>query len=186
MVDDDRRRYDVKPIWIVRYPSSLTAGTTEQKTFTLAGVQRQSDEIATNAEKVQGIEKFNQGWKFKPEDLKITVGVFEQGEEFDKMRLLAKGKVMFDIECDLLRVSSVPVGSRPAEHATNHVPWLKGFEVFLGCIVQRRGRTVDIGEIPIMEFECEALEHVIKEVTAKHIELKEGDGSYPALVNLGI
>ena len=154
----DFLRWEVKPVWTVYFPSELAGGT--QSSFTIYGVDRGSLDIARNWDKIHSVEQFNQGFVAKPEDFTFTIAIKERGDAFEKFRRLAKGGVMFDVECDLLRdTSDQPYGSRPEEHTedASYEPWMKGFEKYKGCVVMREGQTIELATFPVREFECEFL-----------------------------
>ena len=100
---------------------------------------------------------------------------------------------MFDIEVDVLRVNDAIIGDLEAEYAgpiaeTDYTPWMKGFEKYIGCVVNREGQTIDIGAFPVREFEIIFLERHIKANSAFNDPqvLKEGNGTYPNLDDLGL
>jgi len=184
-------RWEVKPIWKISYPSTLIG--TPEETFTIFGVDRGGLDIVRNWEKIHSVEQFNQGFVAKPEDFTFTLASKERGEAFEKIRRLAIGGILFDVECDLLReVDDSIYGDRPEETVDagldGYVPWLDGFEKYKGCIVQREGQTVELATFPVREFECEFLRHVIKESVNFNTadELEEGDGTYPHLEDLSL
>lgn len=183
----DFLRWEVKPIWKIRYPSSLVGE--EEGSFTIFGVDRGSMDIVRNWEKIQSLEEFNQGYVAKPTDFTFTVAIKERGASFEKFRRLAKGGILFDVEVSVLRVNDQIYGDRPEEHTedTTYNPWLDGFEKYLGCIVQRTGETVELATFPIREFECEFLRHAIKDSREfQDIILIEGDGTNPSLSDLSL
>lgn len=174
----DFLRWEVKPLWIIRYPSILTGadpGTQQKKE--IYGVNRTVGDIVRNWEKIHSIEQFNQGFVAKPTDITFTIGVKEHGSSFELLRRLSKGAILFDIECSLVDAGS--------EYPNDNVPtpttplglkdWMDGFERFVGCVVNRDGFTIDIAEFPIREMECLALRHQILD----SVTLTEGDGTYP-------
>lgn len=188
-------RWEVKPIWIVSYPSEIVGAP--EKSFTLFGVDRGSLDITRNWEKVNSVEQFGQGWVAKPMDLVFTVAVKERTEQFEKLRRLGKTATIFDIRCDVLRRLSKE--NATITHGSNQhnfpvqeedfIHWLDGFEKYIGCIVNREGQTVDMATIPVREFEILFLRHDILEGISTAFEDKtgrEGDGSFPTLDELGI
>jgi len=188
-VNKDFLRWEVKPVWVVYYPSELIGG--EQESFQIFGVDRGSLDISRNWDKIHSVEQFNQGWKAKPTDFTFTIAVKENGDSFEKMRRLSKGGIMFDVHCDVLRINDKIYGDRPEEHEEDdeYTPWMTGFEKYMGCIVLREGQTVDLAEFPVREFEVGFLRHAIKQVDSGEFEaeeLVEGDGRYPSLDELGI
>jgi len=191
-VNPDFMRWEVKPIWKISYPSTLTGSN--PTSFQIYGVDRGSMDITRNWDKIHSVEQFNQGFVAKPTDFTITIAVKEQGETFEKLRRLAKGGILFDVECDLLRdASGIPVGDRSydrlIEQGETFTPWLQGFEQFLGCVVNREGQTIEQATFPVREFEITFLRHAIKEITTGDFaasKLMEGDGSYPGLDELNI
>lgn len=193
-INPDFMRWEVKPVWKITYPSVLT-GASEPKTFQIFGVDRGSMDISRNWEKIQSVEQFNQGFVAKPTDFTITIAVKEQGESFEKLRRLGKAGVLFDVQCDLLRDTDSSIVGDSADHRlivdgeNGFIPWLKGFEKFLGCVVNREGQTVEYATFPVREFEIVFLRHAIEQITEGDFvaeELMEGDGSYPDLDDLGI
>ena len=186
----DFLRWEVKPIWRVTYPSVLVSAT-GQKSFTIFGVDRGSLDIVRNWEKIHSVERFNQGFVPKPGDYTFTIAVKENGDSFEKMRRLGKGGIMFDVECDLLRVNDQVYGDRPEEHTedSTYTPWLQGFEQYLGCVINREGQTIEVATFPVREFEILFLQYAIKEISTGEFSagtLTEGDGRFPRLDELGI
>jgi hypothetical protein len=184
-------RWEVKPIWKIRYPSELIGA--EVGTFTLFGVDRGGMDIVRNWEKIHSVEQFNQGFVAKPEDFTFTVAIKERGAGFEKMRRLAMGGILFDVTCDLVRENDSSIyGDRPEETVdeglNDYIPWLDGFEQFKGCLVQREGQTVELATFPVREFECEFLRHAILDSVNFNTgsELVEGDGTYPHLDDLSL
>lgn len=190
MSEKDFLQWKVKPLWKIRFPSSKIGN--ESGSFTIYGVDRGSLDISRNWAKIHSVEQFNQGFVEQPTDFTVTIAVKEHGDAFEKLRRLAMG-VMFDVECDVYRIDATAIGDLETEYSgsidvSDYVPWMKGFEKFIGCVVNREGQTIDIGAFPVREFEIIFLEHDIK----KHDDfnssgaLKEGDGSYPTLSDLGL
>jgi len=197
--EKDFLQWKVKPLWVIRFPSEKVLSTGTQKSETIYGVDRGSLDISRNWAKIHSVERFNQGFVEQPTDFRITIAVKEHGDAFETLRRLGLGGVMFDIECDVLRkVSDEAYGDLQNEYGesySDYIPWMKGFEVFKGCMVQREGQTIDIGAFPVREFEIEFLDHAIKKVesiTGSEDEwntggdIKEGDGTYPTLEELGL
>lgn len=185
----DFLRWEVKPIWKIYFPSELAGG--DQGSFTIYGVDRGSLDISRNWEKIQSVEQFNQGWIVKPTDFTFTIAVKENGDAFEKIRRLGKGGQMFDVECDLLRINDQIYGDRSVEHTEDETftNWLQGFERYLGCVINREGQTIEQATFPVREFEIVFLQHAIKEIPTGEYEaeeLREGDGRYPQLNELGI
>lgn len=178
--------FNVKPIWKLTYPSKLL-GPSETKTYVIYGVDRGSLDISRNWTKVHSVEQFNQGFVATPEDFSITISVKEHGEAFGALRRCGKSAMMFDIECDILRVDTsgadIDYESEGSEDDLGYDPWMNGFEKFIGCMVQREGQTIDPGTFPVREFEIMFLRHSLKEIqedgTSKDYE--EGDGTFPDL-----
>lgn len=184
-------RWEVKPIWKISYPSTLIG--TPEETFTIFGVDRGGLDIVRNWDKIQSVEQFNQGFVAKPMDLTFTIAIKERGAAFEKLRRLAIGGVLFDVECDLIREEddTTIYGDRPEETTEqgleNYIPWLDGFEKYKGCIVQREGQNVELATFPVREFECEFLRHMIqKSANFQASTLEEGDGTYPHLDDLSL
>lgn len=184
----DFLRWEVKPIWKIFFPSELAGG--DQTSFTIYGVDRGSLDISRNWEKIQSVEQFNQGWIVKPTDFTFTLAVKENGDAFEKIRRLGKGGQMFDVECDLLRINDQIYGDRKIDHeGVTGTDWMRGFERYLGCVVNREGQTIEQATFPVREFEIVFLQHAIKQIANgdyEAIELREGDGRYPQLNELGI
>jgi len=192
-------RWEVKPIWKVRYKSEKVGAPTDGE-FTLFGVDRGSLDVVRNWEKINSVEQFNQGFAAKPTDFTITIAIKERTGGFEKLRRLSFGAIYFDIECDVLRKKTADGGV--VTHGSNQhgfgdekesedtfVHWLDGFEKYIGCLVEREGQTVEIGTIPIREFEVVFLEReIMKSISGDfNTELiSEGDGSFPDLDELGI
>jgi len=182
-------RWEVKPIWKITYPSSLLGG--ETSTITIFGVDRGSLDVSRNWEKINSVEEFNQGFVAKPIDFTITIAVKERGKGFETLRRLASAGTLFDIECDLLRETndSTIVGERSEEEdaqPSDYEPWLKGFESYQGCVVNREGSTVEIATFPIREFECIFLRRVIRKYGSKLSLLTEGAGTTINFTGIGI
>jgi len=188
MVDDNRDylRWEVKPLWKITFPSELVG--ISEGSFNIYGVDRGGLDIVRNWEKIQSVEEFNQGFVAKPIDFTFTIAVKERGASFEKIRRLSKAGIMFDVEVSLLRVDNQDYGDRSEERpdGSNYEPWLDGFEIFKGCIVQRAGQTVELATFPIREFECEFLRHTIKNSMWSTKDLTEGDGTFPHLSDLVI
>ena len=191
-------RWEVKPIWKIRYKSEKIGVFTEE--FTLFGVDRGSLDVVRNWEKINSVEQFNQGFAAKPTDFTITIAMKERSASFEKLRRLDFGAIYFDVECDiLLRVNAdgddITHGSNQhgfgseKELEATYVNWLDGFEKYIGCLVERTGQTVEIGTIPIREFEIVFLEREIMSSISGDFNTKlisDGDGSFPDLDELGI
>lgn len=189
-------RWEVKPIWKIRYPSEKIGAPTED--FTIFGVDRSSLDVNRNWEKINSVERFNQGFAAKPTDFTMTIAVKERTSEFEKLRRLAFGAIYFDIQCDILRKKTADSGvvthgdnqhGFGDEEETTYVQWLDGFEKYIGCLVQREGQTVEIGTIPIREFEIVFLEREIMESISGDFNdelISDGDGSFTDLEDLGI
>jgi len=167
--------FNVKPIWKVRAPSQRMRLPDEDPglEFTIYGVDRGSMSISRNWRLVHSVEEYNQGFVASPPDLTITVAVKESGEAFEHLRRLGKTGTMFDVECDILRETD-----NPSDEALGlgYEPWLQGFEIFEGCVINREGQTIDVGAFPVREFEIMFLRHEIKE--KDDTRLREGDGTY--------
>lgn len=166
-------RWEVKPIWEIKYPSKF-AGLSPTDFIEIFGVDRGSLDVSHNWEKINSVERFNQGWKAKPTDFTITIAVKERGRGFEWLRRLSMGKRMFDISCSLWRRENTDAENDfdnsldlPATPAGDNgmdtwVQWLDGFEKYVGCVVNREGQTIEIGEIPVREFEIVFLERDIE------------------------
>lgn len=172
--NNDFLRWEVKPVWIVSVKSEIT-GIVAEYEFELFGLNRSAGDISRNWEKVHSVEQFNQGRIAKPTDMKITVALKENGNAFEAMRRISKGAIEFDIRCDLINEVS-------RENIAGNQVWLKGFEKFIGCVVDRESQTIEIAEFPVREFECDALRHEIMGVDVEGASLPsliEGDGTFP-------
>jgi len=192
-------RWEVKPIWKVRYKSEKIGAPTDGEFF-LYGVDRGSLDVVRNWEKINSVEYFNQGFAAKPTDFTITIAIKERSDAFEKIRRLSFGAIYFDIECDILRKTSADSGEithgdnqhgfgDEKELPSKYVHWLDGFEKYIGCLVEREGQTVEIGTIPIREFEVIFLEREIMTSISGDFNttlISEGDGSFPDLDELGI
>jgi len=178
--NNDFLRWEVKPVWIVSAKSEIT-GVAAEYEFELLGLNRSAGDISRNWEKVHSVEQFNQGRVAKPTDMKITVALKENGNAFEAMRRISKGAIEFDIRCDLINDVSSHKDS-PTINAAGKQVWLKGFEKFIGCVVDRESQTIEIAEFPVREFECDALRHEIMGVDVEGTSLGaliEGDGTFP-------
>ncbi|MHA1408713.1 MAG: hypothetical protein ACTSQY_00095 [Candidatus Odinarchaeia archaeon] len=181
-------RWEVKPIWKISYPSSLLGDVSG--TVTIFGVDRGSLDVSRNWEKINSVEEFNQGFVAKPTDFTITIAVKERGEGFETLRRLSSAGTLFDIECDLLRETdnTTIVGDRSEEdgiQGSNYEPWLKGFESYLGCVVNREGSTVEIATFPIREFECIFLRRTIRKYDSL-LKITEGAGTTTNFSEIGL
>lgn len=163
----DFLKWDVKPIWSITYPS-IIIDDNDRKTIEIYGVNRTAGDITRNWEVIDSIEQFRQGFVAKPSDIRITIAVKERGKAFEVLRRLGKGAILFDVECSIVDddTQNEVVGN-----------WLEGFEKYIGCVITRETQTIDIGEIPIREFECLALRHSLLNVDTLS-ELIEGDGTF--------
>lgn len=185
-------QWKVKPIWKLLIPSSTIGSVVD--TIPIYGVDRGSLDISHNWVKINSVEQHNQGFADTPTDFRITIAVKEQGRGFESMRRLSAGGKLFDIQCDLLRqgTPSVDVGNLPNEYGitlSTYIPWMDGFEMYIGCIVQREGQTIDIGAFPIREFEVEFLERKILPTSSNQYntqDIKHGNGVFNSLSDLGI
>jgi len=174
--NNDFLRWEVKPVWVVSFKSEIGGFEAGTHSFEVLGLNRSAGDINRNWEKIHSVEQFNQGRAAKPSDFTITIAVKENGDAFEAMRRLSKGAIEFDIRCDLIADSTGVVHGTP--NPANVDVWMQGFEKFLGCVVMRESQTIEIAEMPVREFECDALRHVIMG-TATLKELIEGDGNYP-------
>ena len=178
--NNDFLRWDIKPVWVVVAKSEMT-GVAAEFTFEILGLNRSAGDINRNWEKVHSVEQFNQGRVAKPSDFTITVAIKENGNSFEAMRRISKGGIEFDIRCDLINDVPSHTDSEVVNAAGRKV-WMKGFEKFIGCVVMRESQTIEIAEVPVREFECDALRHsilgYIVDETTTLTELIEGDGTY--------
>lgn len=187
----DFLQWEVKPVWYVSAPSIIVGAS--QGDFAVFGVERSSGEINRDWERIHSVEQFNQGFVAKPPDIRFTIAVKEHGKAFENLRRLAKGGIIFDVRCDLIRdlvAEEGYYGDNKGEIAdSNFIQWMDGFERYVGCVVGRESQTIEIGAFPIREFECLALRHVINESESGNYnteDLVEGDGVHPDFSNLGI
>ena len=179
--NNDFLRWDVKPVWIVSFKSDIIGSGAGEYSFEVLGLNRSAGDISRNWEKIHSVEQFNQGRSAKPGDFTITIALKENGDAYEAMRRLSKGAIEFDIRCDLISDVSSHQDSPSTNAAGKHV-WMKGFERFIACVCMRESQTIEIGEIPVREFECDALRHQIMGYnTTKEnlVALIEGDGTYP-------
>lgn len=176
--NNDFLRWEVKPVWIVSFKSEIVGSGAGSHSFEVLGLNRSAGDINRNWEKIHSVEQFNQGRAAKPSDFTITLAVKENGDAYEALRRLSKGAIEFDVRCDLISDSVGNIKGLP-HPAAKHV-WMKGFEKFIGCVVTRESQTIEIAEIPVREFECDALRHVILGYEDLQ-ELVEGDGTFPSV-----
>jgi len=176
--NNDFLRWEVKPVWIVSFKSEIVGAGSGTHSFEVLGLNRSAGDINRNWEKIHSVEQFNQGRAAKPSDFTITLAVKENGDAYEALRRLSKGAIEFDIRCDLIADSAGIIQGQP--NAANKHVWMKGFEKFIGCVVTRESQTIEIAEIPVREFECDALRHVILGYDTLK-QLVEGDGTFPAV-----
>jgi len=181
--------WEVKPVWKVSAPSVIVGTPTIN--FTIFGVERSSGEINRDWERIHSVEQFNQGFVAKPADIRFTIAVKEHGHAFEQLRRLAKGAIIFDVTCDLIRddiAESGYYGDNKGELSdVDYTQWMDGFEKYIGCVVSRESQTIEIGAFPIREFECMALRHVILESENYNEDsLVEGDGTFPDFADLNL
>lgn len=157
--EENLRDWEVKPIFRVTYPSTLIGVGDGANEFTVWGVNRASGEINRNWEVIHSVERHNQGYKKMPSDLTITIAVKEQSHSFEMLRRLGKSGTMFDLEYDLLKNVDDNVSE---SNDYSKYSWMQGFEEWKGCIITRESQTIEIGDIPIREFECIALDHTLQ------------------------
>lgn len=179
--------WEVKPYWKVSAPSVIVG--TPTVIFAIYGVERSSGEINRDWERIHSVEQFNQGFVAKPSDIRFTIAVKEHGQAFEKLRRLAKGGIIFDVTCDLIRDSVATSGyygdNKGELSDEDFIQWMDGFEKYVGCVVARESQTIEIGTFPIREFECMALRHVILESEDYNVDsLVEGDGTFPSFSDL--
>lgn len=195
--EKDFLQWKVKPIWKISSPSKRVLNTVTPLTQIIYGVDRGSLDISRNWIKIHSVERFNQGFVEQPTDFRITIAVKEHGDAYEFLRRLGIGGVLFDLECDVLRkTSDEAYGDLENEYGetySDYTPWMKGFEVYEGCIIQREGQTIDVGAFPVREFEIEFLKHTIKKVENQGADewntggdISEGDGTYATLSELGL
>ncbi len=186
MTNKDFLNFRVKPLWKLSWNSILEAPT-DTDSVKIYGVERGSLDVVKNWEKINSVEQFNQGWVPKPTDFTFTIAVKENGKSFEVLRRLDMSATMFDVNCDILRETG---GGKGLDNNAVFETWIKGFENYLGCVINRAGQTVEIGEYPIREFEIMFLRRQIQiidadgEPTGEYVQ--EGDGSFPTLESLGI
>jgi len=175
--NNDFLRWEVKPVWIISFKSGIIGAGSGKYTFEVLGLNRSAGSINRNWTKIHSVEQFNQGRAAKPSDFTITIAIKENGNAFEAFRRLAIGGIEFDIRCDLIQDVFSHQDSPTLNAADKHV-WMKGFEKFIACVVMRESQTIEIGEIPVREFECDALRHEIMGYD-ELVGLIEGDGTYP-------
>lgn len=171
--------WDVKPVFTVDYPSEAT-GNDSQGSFQVFGLESASGELMRNYEYINSVEQHLQGYKKMASELTITLVVKEQGGAFEKLRRLGKSGTLFDVSCNL--VKNITSSEHRGGSHENAPEWMDGFEQWIGCIINRESQTIEIGDIPVREFECMALSHRIK--TADNYNtasVDEGDGVPPSL-----
>ena len=186
IIGTDLLLWTVKPVWTINFPSERQGDYVD--TFNLYGVDRGGLEIIRNWLKINSVEQFNQGWSAQPTDFTFTIALKEKTIGFERIRRLAKGQ-MFDIQCDVLRKADNPHGDPPWDGDAGYIMWLDGYEKYVGCMVNREGQTIEIGNVPIREFEIVFLEHqTLPSISGNYNDevLKEGDGTYPSLDDLSI
>ena len=181
-------KWEVKPVWYIVYPSQAVGGT--QKTVPIFGVDRSMPDIVRDYARIHSVEQFNQGYVPRPSDFRITLALKENGAAFEVMRRVSIGGILFDVYCDILSDDNpTPNINRStyteAELESFYGTWMTsivngkvvigGMEKFIGCVITRESSTVDIGAIPVREFECMALKHAILD----DVVLVEGDGTFP-------
>ena len=184
--------WEVKPYWTISAPSVIVGTPTVE--FPIYGVERSSGEINRDWERIHSVEQFNQGYVAKPEDIRFTIALKEHGPAFEKLRRLAKGGIIFDVTCNLIRDDddpSIRAGDDEGELLDDdYVQWMDGFEKYIGCVVSRESQTIEIGTFPIREFECMALRHAILEPESGNYnsdtKLVEGDGAFPSFEDLNL
>ena len=162
-------RWEVKPVWYVVYPSQAIGGT--QKTVPIFGVDRSMPDIVRDYARIHSVEQFNQGYVPRPSDFRITLALKENGAAFEVMRRLAIGGIMFDVYCDILSDDNPTPNINQSTYTedelenfygtwmtkiTNGKVVIGGMEKFIGCVVTRESSTVDVGIMPVREFECMA------------------------------
>ena len=186
-------QWRVKPVWKVIYPSEKIGEKIGE--FEIFGVDRTSLNLPKNLGRIHSVERYNQGFKELPSEYSITIAVKEHGEAIEKLRRLSAGLVMFDIRCDVLRKTDESVvGDLSSEYTGSfnldgYVPWLDGFEKYVGCVVNNEIQTVEIGEIPVREFEILFLErYILPSESGNYNDSTTSDGSgiYPTLEELGL
>lgn len=174
--NNDFLRWEVKPVWIVSFKSDIIGEGSGEYSFEVLGLNRSAGDINRNWTKIHSVEQFNQGRAAKPSDFTITIALKENGNAYEAMRRLAAGGIEFDIRCDLIQDVTSHKDSPTTNAAGKHV-WMKGFEKYLGCVVSRESQTIEIAEIPVREFECDALRHLILGYEDLK-EIIEGDGTF--------
>lgn len=181
-------KWEVKPVWYILYPSQAIGGS--HKTVPIFGVDRTMPDIVRDYARIHSVEQFNQGYVPRPSDFRITLALKENGAAFEVMRRVAIGGILFDVYCDILSDDNPTPNINqsvyePEELERFYGTWMTtirngkvvigGMEKFIGCVVTRESSTVDVGAIPVREFECMALKHAILD----DVVLVEGDGTFP-------
>lgn len=175
--------FNVKPVWKIYFPSTLTGSVyTNTSEIIIYGVDRGSLDISRNWIKVHSVEQYNQGFVATPSDFTVTIAIKEHGDAFELIRRLGMSATLFDIYCDILIIPA-PEGPFTGDSSSANA-WMRGFEKFIGCVVNREGQTIDVGTFPVREFEIMFLRHEIAEVDSNFnltssLTTKEGDGSFP-------
>lgn len=175
MSDVENIIFNVKPVWKLRFPSTLITDQFDADGIIIYAVQRGSLDITRNWTVLNSVEQYRQGFIAGPPDLSITIAVREHGKAFEALRRLGKTATLFDVYCDILRVSDLPGVSEDDV-------WMRGFEEFQGCVINREGQTIDVGDFPVREFEIMFMRHALKERLADGTDggiFTEGDGTFP-------
>ena len=178
-INKDFLRWEVKPLWILRFPSQIVVELTAQKQVEIYGVNRSVGDITRDWEIIHSVEEFRQGYVAKPSDIRFTIALKEHGKAYEILRRLAKGGILFDVECTIIDNDDYldnPI--TPTNLTTGAVfNWMRGFERYVGCVVSRESQTIDIAEFPVREFECLALRHQLLSDGALSM-LIEGGGTF--------
>lgn len=179
----DLYKISIKPVWKVTVPSEISPDDYNESkgpdgTFTVYGVESGGLDINHNWEKLNSVEQYGQGWLKKPDDNTFTIAVKERGSAFENMRRISAAGLTFDVLADATTDDLKDVSDSDRIHE-----WLEGLDKFTGCIVLRESQTINYGEMPIREYECGFLRHIIKspsegDFSAQTGGIVEGDGNF--------
>ena len=181
-LSENYKTWDVKLIWSVTFPSRIFApGEITSTNFEIYGVDRSSINISRPLTRISSLEQYNQGYIDGVPDIRVTCFTKESGKKFELLRRLAAKKIPFDISLTL--ASDHDNGE--LEDNPHEGIWIDGYEEFLGCRVTGERTNYAIADMPLREFECMSLRHLIKSATIEvngisyaFDEIIEGDGTY--------
>jgi len=177
-LSDNYKTWDVKLIWNVNFPSKLFApGTVTPESFEIYGVDRSGLNISRPLTRIHSLEQGNQGYQDGMPDMRVTIFDKESGESFEEMRRISASKIPFDVSLTL----AADVADKQLEDNEHEGIWIKGYEEFLGCRVTGERTNYAIAEMPLREFECMALRHLINANKDFDVMI-EGDGTYATIL----